>query len=73
MGYDYDLERAARTMSLMPAGAVSSMRLVAPCEREMFRGAAMRVASRFGVRVRLEREGEWAVATFFRDDRLPAI
>lgn len=71
MGHDFDLERAARTMALLPGGAVSSMRLIPRCDDELFRGAAMRVASRFGVRVRLEHEGEWTVATFFRGDRPP--
>ena len=67
MAYEERLEPAARVAAVLRSGAVDATRRVCECDREAFRLAALRVASRCGVQVRIETEGDAATAVFFRD------
>ncbi|HEY6958825.1 MAG TPA: hypothetical protein VI814_08385 [Candidatus Limnocylindria bacterium] len=71
MTYEERLEAAARVAAVMRAGEVDAMCHVPGGDREAFHRAALRIATRCGVTVRIETAGETASAVFFRDDRRP--
>jgi hypothetical protein len=71
MAYEERLEAAARVAADMPTGEVHAMRYVPACDRAKFRLTALRIASRCGVRVRIESQGGTTSVVFYRDGMRP--